>query len=113
MTLVERDEPVQTLSPHRPDHTLTERVGLRCPHRRLQHAPAHRRDRAIDAGRVNRVAVMEEEPMRGLAGEDRAELLDRPGRRRMLGHVPVEDPTRADLEDHEDIEEAEASGHRR
>jgi hypothetical protein len=31
----------------------------------------------------------------------------------MLGHVPVEDPPGADLEDDEDIEEAEANGHRR
>jgi len=31
----------------------------------------------------------------------------------MRRHVPVEDPTRADLEDDEDIEDTEADGHRR
>ena len=35
-------------------------------------------------------------------------LLDRPGRRGMLRHVPVEDPTRTDFKDDKDIENATA-----
>ena len=48
-----------------------------------------------------------------LGGDDRAELLDRPRRRRMLGDVPVKDSTRADLEDDEDVEDSETDRHRR
>ena len=51
-----------------------------------------------------------------LRRDDRAKLLDRPLRRGMLRHIPVENPTRAHLEDNEDnedIEDAEAGGHRR
>ena len=48
-----------------------------------------------------------------LRGDDRAKLLDRPLRRGMLGDIPVEDPTRTDLEDDEHIEDAEAGGHHR
>ena len=42
-----------------------------------------------------------------------AKLLDRPLRRGVLRHIPVENLTRADLEDDEDIEDAETDGHRR
>jgi hypothetical protein len=34
-----------------------------------------------------------------------------PLRRRMLGHIPMHDPSRADVEDDKDIEDAEASSH--
>jgi hypothetical protein len=101
VTLVERKEPVQTLAPHRPDHTLTEGIGLWRPHRRLPHASAHRLNRAINAGRVNRVAVMNEEAMGGRAGEDDPARLNRPGRGRMGRHMPMDDPPRADLPHHE------------
>src|SRR6266849_5354172 len=46
-------------------------------------------------------------------GDDRAKLLDRPRRCGMLGDIPVEDPTGADLEDDEHREDAEAGGNRR
>ena len=67
----------------------------------------------VDRGRIDAVPIVEDEPVGRLGGDDRAELLDRPLRRGMLRDVPVEDPTRADLEDDEDIEDAEADGHRR
>jgi hypothetical protein len=35
--------------------------------------------------------VIKHEPVCGLGGYDRAELLDRPVRRRMLGHIPMDD----------------------
>ena len=110
---MERDQPIQTLSAHRSDQSLAERVSLRFPHRGPEHMPAHRRDRPVDSRHVNAVPIVEDEPVGRLGGNDRAKLLDRPLRRGMLGHVPVEDPTRADIEDDEDIEGAEPDGHRR
>jgi len=75
--------------------------------------PPHRRDRSVDRGRINIVSIVENEAVGGLGRDDRAKLLDRPCRRGMLRHIPMEDPTRADLEDYEDIEDAKADGHRR
>ena len=67
--------------------------------------PPHRRDRSVDRGRINTVSIVENEAVEGLGRDDRAKLLDRPCRRGMLRHIPMEDPTRADLEDYEDIED--------
>jgi hypothetical protein len=113
MFLVDQDQPIQTLPTHRADQSLAERVGLRGPRWGLEHVPPHRRDRPVDRCRINAVPIVEDEPVGRLGGDDRAKLLDRPRRRGMLRHVPVEDPTRTDLEDDEDIEDAEADGHRR
>jgi hypothetical protein len=76
-------------------------LGLWRPHWSLQHVPAHRRDRPVDSGRKDAVPIVEDEPVGCLRGDDHAKLLDRPLRRRMLGDIPVEDPTRADLENDE------------
>ena len=113
MGLVHRDQPIETLPTYRADQSLAERVRLRRPRGRLQHMPSHRADRLIDRRRIDAVPIVEDEPVGRLRGDDRAELLDRPRRRRMRGDVPVQDPTRADLEDDEDVEDPETDGHRR
>jgi hypothetical protein len=86
--------------------------GLPRPHRRLEHMPPHRRDRSVDRCGKDAIPMVEDEPMRRLRGDDRPKLLDRPLRRGMLRDVPMEDPTRTDLEDdeHKHIEDAEAGG---
>jgi hypothetical protein len=48
MSLMERDDPVQTFPAHGPDQPFTEGVGLRRPHRRLQHPRPHRLDGAVN-----------------------------------------------------------------
>ena len=68
--------------------------------------PPHRRDRPIDRCRINAVPIVGDEAVGRLGGDDRAKLLDRPLRRGMLRYIPVEDPTRADLENDKDIEDA-------
>ena len=75
--------------------------------------PPHRRDRPVDTCRKDAIPVVEDEPVGRLRSHDRAKLLDRPLGSRMLGDIPVEDPTRADLEGDEHIEDAEAGGHHR
>jgi len=42
MPFVERNHPIETLAPCRPDEAFTVRVRLWCPHRRLQHLQGHR-----------------------------------------------------------------------
>ena len=48
--------------------------------------------------------------MKNLARKDGPALLNRPVHGRMLGHVPVEDSSRADVEHDEDVEDTEAGG---
>ena len=42
MSLVHRDQPIETLPTYRADQSLAERVRLRRPRGRLQHMPSHR-----------------------------------------------------------------------
>ena len=63
MSLVDGDEPVETLAAHRTDQSFTEGVRLRRPHRRLEHVPAHRHDRSVHAGRIDAVPIVEDEPV--------------------------------------------------
>ena len=109
MRLVDRDQPIKTLPTEGADQSLAKRIGLRCPHWGLEHMPPHGRDRPVDCGGINAVPIVEDEPVGRLGADDRAKLLDRPLRRRMLRHVPVEDLTRADVEDDENMEDAEAA----
>ena len=51
---------------------------------------------------------MDQEAIRGLACDRGTTLLDRPVRRRMLAHIPMDDPARADVEDDEHIEDPKA-----
>ena len=80
MSLVEGDQPVQTLPPYRADQALAKGVGLWRPHGDLQHMPAHRRDRPVDCGREDAIPIVEDEPVGCLRGDDGAKLLDRPRR---------------------------------
>jgi hypothetical protein len=108
VTFVERDQPIQAFPPDRPDHAFTVGVGLGCSHGCLQYAQPHRSDRTVNGWRADRIAVVDQETMRGLAGDRGPTLLDRPVLRRMLGHVPMDDPPRADVELDKYIEDAEA-----
>lgn len=103
MALVDEDQPVQTLPTNRADQSFTERVGLRRPRRSPQHMPPHRGDRSVYRGREDAIPIVEDESVRGLWGDDRPKLLDRPLRRGMLGDIRVEDPTGTHLEDDEHI----------
>jgi hypothetical protein len=54
------------------------------------------------------VSIVENEPVGRLRGDHHAELLDGPLGGGMLGDIPVDDPTRANLEDDEDVENLES-----
>ena len=113
MSLVHGDQPIETLATHRADQSLAEGVGLRCPQGGLEHMPSHRRDRLVDHCRIDAVSIVEDETVGRVGGDDRPELLNRPRRRGMLGDIPVQDPTCADLKDNEHVENAETDPHRR
>jgi hypothetical protein len=107
VALAERDQPVQALSPYGADQPFTERIRLRRLHERFQDAQTHGRDGVVHGRGKDPVAVVHQIPMRPLAGDRHAELLDRPRRCGMLGHIPMDNPSRANVEDEEDIEDAE------
>jgi hypothetical protein len=110
MSLVDGDQPVQTLPTHRADQSFAKRVGLRRPRRGLEHMPPLRRDRPVDRCGKDAIPIVEDEPVGRLRGHDRPKLLNRPRSRGILGDVPMEDPTRTNLEDDEHIDDAKAAG---
>ena len=55
---------------------------------------------------------MDQKSLGLIAGHNGAELLDRPRGCGVLGHVPMHDPTCADVQDHEDVHGAECCGRR-
>ena len=69
VAFVERDQPIQTFPPDRPDQAFTVRVGLGGSHGRLQHVQRHRSDRTVNGWGVDRIAIVHQETMRGLAGD--------------------------------------------
>ena len=55
------------------------------PHWRLEHVTSHRRGRSVQIRRIDAVTIVEDEARGHLRGEDRAELLNGPLSRGMLG----------------------------
>jgi hypothetical protein len=110
MSFIHRDYPIQALAPHGADHAITDCVGLRASHRRLQHCQAHCRHRIVNGGRIDAVAVVNQKALWLIAGHNRAKLLDRPRRRRMRRHVPMDDPAGSDVQDHEHLQRSEHRG---
>ena len=84
MPFIQEDQPIQTLSTDCTDQSLAECVRLRAPHRRFQHRQAHRDDRAIHGRGIDAVAIVNEEALRLIAGNNCAELLDGPFGRGVL-----------------------------
>ena len=70
MPFIQEDQPIQTLSTDCTDQSLAERVRLRAPHRRFQRRQAHRDDRAIHGRGIDAVAIVNEEALRLIAGNN-------------------------------------------
>ena len=69
-------------------------------------AAAVKRPPALMAGdHDDRIAVVDQKPMHRLTRDHCAALLDRPGCGRMVGDIPMHDPSRDHVEHHEHIEE--------
>jgi hypothetical protein len=93
VVLAEDHDVVQTLSPDAPDEPL--RVGILpgTPGGRehLRHAQAG--DAPLKDVAIHRIAVPEEIPGRRVPGKGLDQLLRRPLRGRMVGHIEVHNPT--------------------
>jgi len=86
---------VQTLSTDCADQALAKGVRLWNASWGLENVQTHRLKGSIDGNRVNRVSIVNHESVPQIARHDHPKLLRRPVRRRMLGDVPVQDPSRA------------------
>ena len=64
MRLGYRDHPIQALPPEGPDQSFAERICLRAAHRCFDDFEAHVRYRGIELGGEDRVAVMQDKPVR-------------------------------------------------
>jgi hypothetical protein len=107
VTLVQRNHPVQAFAPNCANHSFAERVRGRRSHRRLEDRQTHCGDCPVDTLGVYAVVIVDKEAVRLVAGHQHSELLRRPLRRRMFSHIPVTDPSSADLQHYKDVEHAE------
>src|SRR5262249_46237426 len=78
VALGQRKQEVQTLSTDCADQALAEGVGLWNASRRLENHQTHRLEGAIDAFRVNRVPIVDHEPVPLVARLTHPKLLRRP-----------------------------------
>ena len=111
MSLIQRNQEIQTLPADASDKAFAESVRLGRVERRFQDAQAHRLQGRIELGGVNAVAVVDEEPVRFLSRDDLPELLERLVCAGMSRDVKVSDPARPHLHDHEDVEHPKARRH--
>jgi hypothetical protein len=95
VSLVQRNQEIQTLAADTSDEAFAECVRLGRVERRFQDAQAHRLQGRIELAGVNVVAVVDEEPVRFLSRDGLPELLERPVRGGMSGDVAVSDPARS------------------
>jgi hypothetical protein len=107
MPLIERNEMVETFATRRSDQSFAKRVRLRDASRCFQHAKPHRPQGVVNRGGKHGIAIVHHEAVRFVAGQDASELLRRPLHRRMLRDIPMQNPTGADLQHHEHVDEPE------
>lgn len=63
--------------------------------------------RGVKRGRKDRIAIMNDEPVRMQIGQNLTKLLRRPFRGRMSGYITVQNPPGADFHCHEYVQNLE------
>ncbi len=111
VTLRYRNDEVQTLATDRADQPLTKCVRLWHASRRFKDCQPHHFERAIDAFRENRVAIVDHEAMDQIARHNHSKLLRGPVRGRMLCQVAMEDSSGPNFQDNKHVDHAECSGY--
>jgi hypothetical protein len=107
MSLIERDDVVETFAARCSDQSLAEGVRLWNACRCLQHVKVHRFHHIVHSRRERGIAIMDQVSVAFIAREEASELLGRPAARWMFCDIPVQDATRADLEHQEDVDLSE------
>jgi hypothetical protein len=82
---------IEALPPDGPDQAFHERILPRRTGRDKDFLRAHTLQQAIEVGSVAAVAITDQIRRGGLVGKGFADLLPRPGRGRMVGHIQMDD----------------------
>ena len=106
----EGNEEVQTLPPQRADEPLAERIGLRCPHWRLEHPQSQVADALVELLRENAVAVMEQKAILMVSRDRFTELLQRPGGGRVRCDIGMQHAAGRMFHQHKHVEQAKSCG---
>jgi len=114
MRLGDRNHPVQAFASNRSDETFADRVRLRARDRRSQHLEAQGANRTVQVPRVDRVTIVNQVLVVAALPEHLSQLLQRPLRARVRGHVQVRQAARAVLDDDEHVQHAQCGrdGHK-
>src|SRR5512132_156957 len=107
VALVERDQEVQTFAPQGPAQALAYGVCLWCPHRCSQYAHAQRGHSSVQLLGKDAIPIVDHESVRMVARKCLSELLQRPFRRKMGGHVVMENSPGTHFHQHEYVKGAE------
>ena len=110
MQLVQNENMIQTLAPHRADQPLHERILPRTVRRRENFINTQVLHSVLELLAVDTVAIAEEVGRRGRVREGLHDLLGRPVRGGVLGHVEVDDAPAMVGEDDEDEEHPQPRG---
>src|SRR4029453_8818782 len=108
MVFCKRHEKVQTLASQRPKEAFTDRIGLRSPGRRFQHAQAQVAYAPVQGLEEDAVAVMDEEAEAMIRRYRFAQLLQGPLCRGMRCDIDMEQAAAGVFNDHKDVEETKS-----
>jgi hypothetical protein len=111
MSFVKWNEMVETLATCGSDQSFAKRIRLWNAGRCLQHPNIHGPQGVVNSRREDGIAIMHHESVRVVARQEASELLRRPVGGEMLREIPMEDPSRGNLQHQEDVDEPERRGH--
>ena len=112
MPLVQRNQIVQALAPNTANHPLAISIRHRASDRRHQHSQAKALHCRINFDGEDAVTVVNEKSMAGFSIQELTELLSGPIGSRMIRHIAVKNPPRANLDRDKDVQDLKRSGHR-
>ena len=95
MRLGKRNHPVPALAPNRSDETFADRVRFRSRDRSPQLLEAQGTNRIVQVPSVDRVTIVNQVLVIAALAEHLSQLLQRPQRARVRGHVQVRQAARA------------------
>ena len=111
MIFREGDQVIQALPSDGPDGSLTDRIGLRAPIRRLDYTQAHVLSRNVEFLREDPTPVVDEKPVDMVTRNGLTKLLLGPLGCRVSSGVAMQYPPRPMFQHHEHIEDPKRGCH--
>lgn len=110
MSLVDRNDEIQTFSPNGADDPFAEGIGGRRSDWSPESTDSKVSKRGVDRLREDGVAIMNHKSILMVIGQKFAELLNRPFGGGMIGYVDMQNPTGTNIHHHEDVEDTKSRG---